>query len=796
MSSDEADRRDEEIGRILNEYLDRRTSGEGITVEKLISDHPDCADELREHFEAVEDLSVGRESIAEYGFRVPSRGQVPADAIPGYELLNEIDRGGMGVVYRAKQVATGQIVAVKVLLESRFASDKARKRFEFEVETLASLQHPAIVPVYDSGLAHGQYFHVMPYVDGLALDAFVSTREGMLPVADDHGRSAGRAWAQRDTLTLFAAIADALGHAHQHGVIHRDLKPSNILVDADGQPHILDFGLAKNLRRRTDDDTLSVMSVAGQVVGTAAYMSPEQARGAHEETDVRSDVYAIGVMLYQVLTGRHPYPVDGMLTDTLRNIQESDPARPSQLSGTIDPEVDAMVLKALAKEPDRRYQSAAALAEDLRRYLAGEPIEARRDSMLYVLRKTVVRHRRYAAMVLLVCAVVGVFLAWLEIGQWRAAYGESKDLLLDQVLATNLGAAHWVAQGIERELTYAVGMVEQEAAREALRQETLKGNPPSVATFIAQIDAYFAKLEAEGIIEPNQSAPLPPDLFERFPEFVPMQVYLDKLARETANSSFHSWALSTGKGIMLARSVYDAGRGDHVYSWRIINDPFDFRDWFHGGTPESGAIRMTHISEPYVSRAVERYPMVAVSTPVWHPDGREKHPEPIGVLLGTLTLQHFADWLQDVPELPDQRAGESPRIDVVLVNDRSQVVLHPDNPMRQPGDKPEVWRDVDVVQAVIAGEPNVSSTYRDPILNEDVLVGYAPVPVHGWGVLVQRSKAAANAPIQRIASHVGRFGRAAQYIALFVVLFLVIRFAIWIGQRIGRRVGPATRPLV
>ena len=210
-----------------------------------------------------------------------------------------------------------------------------------------------------------------------------------------------------ETLKLFATVSHAVQHAHQKGVIHRDLKPTNILVDAEGNPKVLDFGLAKQLASPVD----TLVTVTQDVIGTLPYMSPEQARGSLDEIDTRTDIYALGVILYELLTGHFPYSVAGQMAEVLKNITETPPTPPSRQwtsdSGVtkrsarrlragecpIDDEVQTIVLKALAKERERRYQSAGELAQDLAHYLVGEPIEAKRDSGLYVLRMTVRRQR-------------------------------------------------------------------------------------------------------------------------------------------------------------------------------------------------------------------------------------------------------------------------------------------------------------------------------------------------------------------------------------------------------------------
>jgi len=328
---------------------------------------------------------------------------LPEGVIPGYDILSEIHRGGQGVVYRARQRSTKRDVAIKVLLEGPFASRAARRRFEREIELVAGLNHPHIVAVFDSGsTSDGRQFCVMDYVDGARLDHFVR----------DNKLDAG------STLKLFADICDAVNFAHQRGVMHRDLKPSNILVDLEGRPRILDFGLAKQVA--ADDDPL--VSMTGQVLGTLPYLSPEQARGAHDQVDIRADVYALGVILYELLTGQYPYPVVGQLADVLLHIAETAPRRPGiawrKDAGVraapdggcpLNDEIETISLKALSKEPDRRYQSAGELGRDVTRYLSGELIEAKRDSTWYILRKTL---RKRRGTVLAGTLFVGLLIAW------------------------------------------------------------------------------------------------------------------------------------------------------------------------------------------------------------------------------------------------------------------------------------------------------------------------------------------------------------------------------------------------
>lgn len=302
-------------------------------------------------------------------------------AIPGYRILATIRSGGQGVVYRAEQTKTRRIVALKVLLCGALATARQRARFEREVELVAGLRHPNIVTLFESGTTPEKHpFYAMEYVDGVPLDEYRARRAleagGTIPLIE--------------AISLFRNICDAVQYAHQRSIVHRDLKPANILIDSVGQPRILDFGLAKV----SDEEHLATaMTFTGEFMGTFAYASPEQAAGQPDQIDIRTDVYSLGVIFYELLTGQMPYPAGGSMVSAIRNITEIEPRPPSERRRELGDEIDTIVLKALAKEPARRYQSAGELSRDLQHYLAGEPIDARRDSTWYVLRKSARRYR-------------------------------------------------------------------------------------------------------------------------------------------------------------------------------------------------------------------------------------------------------------------------------------------------------------------------------------------------------------------------------------------------------------------
>jgi tetratricopeptide (TPR) repeat protein len=320
-----------------------------------------------------------------------------------------------------------------------FASSTQRRRFEREVEIVAGLRHPNIVTVFDSGLTEdGSHFFAMEYVEGASLDDWLLAGGAQSPL--------------RERLHIFRAICDGVAFAHQRGVIHRDLKPQNIMIAADGTPRLVDFGLARPVPDSIIDGRSDV-TVEGSFLGTLRYAAPEQTRGDPNLVDVRSDVYALGVLLYEMLAGHSPYDLAGDPASMIETIRDVTPLPPSahgrRVPGAIriDRDLDTITLTALAKERDRRYQSASALRDDLDRYLAREPIEARRDSAWYVLRKLVQRYRWRASIaagflvVLIASSVVVSFL------YHRARTEAEKFRQINLFLEDTLGSAQPAAGG-------------------------------------------------------------------------------------------------------------------------------------------------------------------------------------------------------------------------------------------------------------------------------------------------------------------------------------------------------------
>ena len=297
--------------------------------------------------------------------------------IPGYTLVGELHRGGQGAVFLAEQVATRRQCAVKMLLGGRFAGERERQRFDREVEVVARLRHPSIVTLYESGRSRrGEPWFAMELVEGERLDAFVA-RLALAPF---------------DVARLVRAIAAAVAYAHRRGVIHRDLKPGNILVDRDGMPRILDFGVARSDDARIEEPDEDGTTKRGEFVGTYGYAAPEQLLGDPEQVDSRCDLYALGVILYECLAGRRPFAGVRSIGELVALKSSGSFPRPSSVAPAIPKDLEVIALRLLAADPARRYETADALVEDLDRVLDGRPIRARADSLGYVIGKTLRRH--------------------------------------------------------------------------------------------------------------------------------------------------------------------------------------------------------------------------------------------------------------------------------------------------------------------------------------------------------------------------------------------------------------------
>jgi serine/threonine-protein kinase len=287
-------------------------------------------------------------------------GEAWTPTLPGYEVLELLGRGGMGVVYKARQVGLKRLVALKILPRGAAADPASLARFRREAEAAAQLQHPHIVQIFEVGAHEGLPYLALEFVGGGTLTRKIS-RELLPP---------------REAARLTEVLARALHYAHEHGILHRDLKPSNILLTVDGTPKIADFGLAKRLEPGEDASAEGGPTRTGDILGTPGYMAPEQAAGWTRELTAAVDVYGLGALLYELLTGRAPFPGSPAL-QTIRRVLEEEPVPPAALQPRVPRDLQTICLTCLQKDPARRYGTALALAEDLRAYLAGDPVQAR-----------------------------------------------------------------------------------------------------------------------------------------------------------------------------------------------------------------------------------------------------------------------------------------------------------------------------------------------------------------------------------------------------------------------------------
>lgn len=354
------------LAELLQEMTEALRQGSPPDVDAVARQHPGLSVEIRELWAAAliaEDMARHAEETAEWPMTVGAeRPDLPALTAPiqigGLELLEELGRGGMGVVYRARQESVGRIVAVKRLLRGEMATAVDFDRFFAEAKAVAHLSDPHIVVVHDVGLHDGLPYIAMQYVEGTTLARRLA--EGpMLP---------------EEAARLLSPVCRAIHHAHEHGILHRDLKPSNILIDRDGRPFVSDFGLAKRVNADTS------LTPSGMSVGTPSYMPPEQASGGRGSIGPASDVYGLGAILYQMLTGRPPFLAASPL-ETILLVLEQDPVPPRVLNPRANPDLEMIALKCLQKPQELRYPTAAALADDLDAFLAGEPVSARSTSL-------------------------------------------------------------------------------------------------------------------------------------------------------------------------------------------------------------------------------------------------------------------------------------------------------------------------------------------------------------------------------------------------------------------------------
>jgi tetratricopeptide (TPR) repeat protein len=433
---------------IYHEFVLREEAGDSPKLDEYLRRFPELADELRLQFEVEQALEKGTSFDAGkhptvVGDRPAEGGPKGRPGVPGYEILGELGRGGMGVVYKARQLRLNRLVALKMILAGDHAAPETALRFLAEAESVARLHHPNIAQIYASGECDGRAYFEMEYLAGGSL----ADRLGATP------------WSARESARLIETLARAIDHAHRLGIVHRDLKPANILLTTDGTPKIADFGLAKCL------DTQTGLTRSEWIVGSPSYMAPEQAGQSAKTIGPAADVYSLGAILYEMLTGRPPFQAATVL-ETLEQVKLADPITPARLRRKLPRDLVTICLKCLEKAPERRYATAAALADDLRRFDAGEPIRARPVGWHERLWRWCRREPAVAAFAVALCAaLLGVAIQWFRaeshlgeaVRQSILAQGHLKDALAQRALA-EANAGKEVEAGRRAEKRFDVAM--------------------------------------------------------------------------------------------------------------------------------------------------------------------------------------------------------------------------------------------------------------------------------------------------------------------------------------------------
>ena len=348
---------DQQLANLISSLTDRMAAGEKVALDTVCDENPELADQVRDLWGAIVVTdAIGRESIGDENETTPSG--ILSSELPirmgDYLLTEELGRGGMGVVYRARQISLDRDVAIKMILKGELASERDLRRFHAEAEAIAKLSHPHIVPIYEVDEFDGRAYFCMKLVEGSTLADRLA--QGPLPA--------------KEAARIMHAVCEAIEYAHQHGVLHRDLKPSNILIDNSGTVYLADFGLAKQVTNAAS------LTRSGAVIGTPAYMAPEQAAGDRGDVNEISDVYSLGAILYHMITGNPPFHA-ATPVDTVLMVLEQDPIPARVLNRNADRDLEVIAQRCLQKPQDLRYASVTELLNDIRAYLKDEPVKAR-----------------------------------------------------------------------------------------------------------------------------------------------------------------------------------------------------------------------------------------------------------------------------------------------------------------------------------------------------------------------------------------------------------------------------------
>jgi hypothetical protein len=644
-----------------------RASGQRTTAEELCRDCPELLDELQGHLAAF----TATQPLPAAGAAEASSAAKAAwwPSVPGYEILGEVGHGGMGVVYRARHLALDRIVALKMILPGFTGAAGQQARFYQEARVMALLQHPNVIQIHEVGSCEGRPFLAMEYVGGGSLAASL----------------AGRPVGPRKAAELVAVLADAVQRAHQQGVIHRDLKPGNILLTVEGTPKIGDFGLAKWFAAPAD------AAQTTQLMGTPSYMAPEQASGSRTALGPAVDVYALGAILYELLTGRPPFLSDNPL-DTLHLAATQEPIPPRRWQPKVPRDLETICLKCLEKEPRRRYASARALCDDLGQFLAGRPISARPAGPLERCWRWARGHRATAAFLAIaalslvtVVAVVGFFNRRLAAELDRTA-AEHR-----QVLKTS--------GQLDQTLTLAVAQRLDSDLRE------LSAVPLTMA----------ALLEKSPDWNEDRLQTVMRDLLGKQPMIFGICVAMEPFAWQADRKEFALYVYRSRGGLsahQLVPPVYQPG----YRQW----------EWYYGvkDAPQG------RWCEPYVDPCADRTPMVTFSAPIRR-QGRF-----VGVVTADLAMDYFRRLRGSMGAL-----NLGPQTYCFIVSSGGRILAHRDDRFEFPRGDSEVARlPVDAsfreLLGRLSGESGGMATAIDFADGGRATFRFARVPAAGWSVVL------------------------------------------------------------
>ena len=679
---------DDRLAAALAEYLAAADAGTPPEREAWLAQYPELAGELRDFFAAHDEVdrvaSPLRELLSTTEFAadenvstiaLTSAGHLPPPikTFGDYEIIDEIARGGMGVVYKARQVSLNRLVAVKMILSGQLASDDDVRRFRAEAEAAANLRHPNIVAIYEVDEFEGQHYFSMEYVAGRSLSQMVR----------EHPLSPQKA------ARYVKTVAEAIHYAHGQGILHRDLKPSNVLIDEADEPRITDFGLAKRIGKDSE------LTTSGAVVGTPSYMSPEQALGG--QVGPATDVYSLGAMLYDLVAARPPFRAESPL-ETLRQVRDCEPASLRVLNPRAPRDLETICLKCLAKDPQKRYASAADVAAELGRFLEGDPIRARPIGTLARVARWTKRHP-LAAGVMMTIAV----LLLLVTGATVSIARQLERQLRREVLASNEYAARNVANTLRGQLSHwgdAVATVANDPELIAAMENGARTG--QVQPFVVDRHRFYASPEG-GLVKPEEPA------------------------------LFTNWFVLDSQGKAVARSPELA---------HFLGKDYGFRDYFQGAVrAPTGHVHVSHV---YLSEN-DRLFKFALSSPIRRPG---KNKTTLGVLVATVAT----DSSFRLPYLHDEHRKAALVGPLDPARDRASaqssvppqevILVHP--AYNEPG-KRAVEVDNPWLRSVLAahsesGDPPVAGDedFYDPVYGDRWLAAFAPVPESHFVVIVEQ----------------------------------------------------------